>query len=79
MESQGRRDLTYQLVIRGELDERFGHLFEGMQIKCAEGTTVLAGRVRDQAKLHGLIGQIEDLGLELVSIRQVAPTATGSG
>jgi hypothetical protein len=78
MESQGRRDLTYQLVIRGELDERFGHLFEGMQMEFAEGTTVLAGQVRDQAKLHSLIDQIEDLGLELVSIRQVAPTVAGS-
>ena len=61
---------TYQLVVRGELDERFGFLFEGMDMERTEGTTVLTGSVRDQAQLHGLIERIEDLGLELVSVRQ---------
>ena len=50
--AQGRR---YRLVLRGELGEPFGFLFEGMQMDRAEGTTVLTGSVIDQAHLHGLI------------------------
>lgn len=66
------RDAPYQLVIRGELDDRYGHLFEGMQLERVRGTTVLAGKVRDQAQLYGLIERIEDLGLELISVQQAS-------
>jgi hypothetical protein len=71
-------DATYQLVIRGELGERYGYLFEGMQMTCTDGTTVLVGRVEDQAQLFGLIERIEELGLELVSVQQVATSQPGS-
>jgi hypothetical protein len=71
-------DATYQLVIRGELGERYGYLFEGMQMECTGGTTVLVGRVDDQAQLFGLIERIEELGLQLVSVQQVAPGPVGS-
>ena len=33
--------------------------------------TVLRGPVQDQAALHGLLEQIESLGLELVEVRRV--------
>jgi hypothetical protein len=64
--AQGRR---YRLVLRGELGEPFGFLFEGMQMDRAGGTTVLTGRVIDQAHLHGLIQRTQELGLELISIQ----------
>jgi hypothetical protein len=73
------RDATYRLVVRGELDERYGYLFEGMQMERTEGTTVLEGRVRDQAQLYGLIERIEELGLELVSVQQATTSPAGSG
>jgi hypothetical protein len=41
--------------LRGELGEPFGYLFEGMKTGRVAGTTVLTGRVIDQAYLHGLI------------------------
>jgi hypothetical protein len=75
MKSRPVRDAPYQLVIRGELDDRYGHLFEGMQMKRVRGTTVLTGSVRDQAQLYGFIERIEELGLELVSVQ---PTSEGS-
>jgi hypothetical protein len=62
----------YRIVVRGELDERFACLFNGMQMERIEGTTVLSGRVLDQAQLHGFIERIEELGLELFSIEQVS-------
>lgn len=63
--------LSYRLVVRGELDARFAFLFEGMQMDCVAGTTVLTGPVRDRAQLHGFIERIEELGLELVSVQQI--------
>ena len=41
-----------------------------MQIDRVAGTTVLTGRVMDQAHLHGLIQRTQELGLELISIQQ---------
>lgn len=70
MRSQHNRDAAYELVVRGELDERYGYLFEGMQMERTGGKTVLVGRVRDQAQLYGLIERIEELGLELLSVQQ---------
>ena len=70
---------TYQLVIRGELDARYGYLFEGMRMEQVAGTTLLTGRVRDQAQLYGLIDRIEELGLELLSVQQPATSRSGSG
>ena len=63
--------MTYELVIRGEIGDRFGWLFEGLRLQRAAGRTVITGPVRDQAHLHGLIAQIEELGLELVSVNPV--------
>jgi hypothetical protein len=71
-------DATYQLVIRGELGERYGYLFEGMQMERTGGTTVLVGRVQDQAQLFGLIERIEELGLQLVSVQEVITSPSGS-
>jgi hypothetical protein len=62
----------YRLVVRGELDPRFAYLFHGMAMERHEGTTVVEGQVRDQAELHGFIERIEELGLELLSVEQVA-------
>ena len=61
-------DSQYELVVRGEIGDRFGVLFDGMRLEQGRGTTIITGPVRDQAHLHGLIERVEDLGLELVSV-----------
>jgi hypothetical protein len=75
MANGAAKQRTYQLVVRGELDSRFAYLFDGLQMDCTEGTTVITGRDVDQARLHGLIERIEELGLELVSVAQVSEPA----
>jgi hypothetical protein len=70
MPSRVTRGGTYRLVVRGELDDRFAYLFNGLDLERIAGTTVLSGSVVDQAQLHGYIARVEELGLELVSIRQ---------
>ena len=63
---------TYKLVVRGELDDRFAYLFNGLDLERIGGTTVLSGCVVDQAQLHGYLARVEDLGLELVSVKQTS-------
>jgi outer membrane PBP1 activator LpoA protein len=61
----------YELVLRGELGDRFEPLFEGMRFERRPGRTVLTGHVRDQSQLHGLIERIAELGVELVSVNPI--------
>ena len=58
---------TYQLVVEGELGDHLASAFDGMALKNQGGNAVLTGHVRDQAELQGLLQQISDLGLSLVS------------
>ena len=74
------RHSNYRLVLSGELDDRFGFLFEGMQMERLAGTTVLTGPVADQAQLLGLMERIVELGVELLSIEVVdGPAAQAPG
>ena len=57
---------TYRIVVRGEIDDRFAFLFNGMRMERVEGTTVLTGTVVDQAQLHGYIDRLAELGLDLL-------------
>jgi hypothetical protein len=63
----------YEIVVEGHLDRtHWSRWFGGMQLSTtAEGTTVLSGPVTDQAALHGLLVQIRDLGVALVSVQRV--------
>ena len=45
--------------------------FEGFDAEVQPVETILRGSVEDQAALHGILEQIEALGLELVEVRQV--------
>jgi len=69
----GPRGQTYELVLRGEIGDRFALLFDGMALERRHGTTVLTGPVLDQAHLHGLIRRIQELGIELVSVNPQVP------
>jgi hypothetical protein len=62
----------YRIVLRGEIGDHFGVLFDGLTLERVSGTTVLTGTVRDQAHLHGLIERIQELGIELVSVNPLS-------
>ena len=78
MDSDRARGRRYRLVLRGELGEPFGFLFEGMQMDQVAGTTVLTGSVIDQAHLHGLLQRTQELGLELISVNPDQETDGGA-
>ena len=44
-----------------------------------DGSTVLRGRVSDQAALHGLIQKVRDLGLTLLEVIHEDLDACGEG
>ena len=58
----------YQIVVRGELSQRYVPAFDGMTLTLGEGQTAITGPVIDQAHLHGLLNRVGDLGLELLSV-----------
>lgn len=59
---------TYRLEVEGELGNLAETAFHGMRVWCDDGNTVLVGFVRDQAELGGLLQQVWDLGLTLLSV-----------
>ena len=65
---------TYELRVKGHLDDRWSDWLGGLAVRRqAVGTTLLAGPVVDQAGLHGVINRIRDLGLPLLSVQRIAP------
>ena len=62
----------YEIRLKGHLDDKWADWFEGLTITRADnGETLLRGQVVDQAALHGLLRQVRDLGLPLLSVIQV--------
>jgi hypothetical protein len=64
------RSSTYEIKIEGHLDAKWSQWLGGMEITHDEGGyTLLRGVIPDQSALHGILAQIRDLGLTLVSLR----------
>ena len=64
----------YEIRIEGHLDHRWAGWFEGLTFALEDnGGTLLTGPVVDQAALHGLLRNVRDLGMPLVSVRRVRP------
>ena len=62
----------YEIRLQGRLEARWSTWFDGMTLTPGDdGTTVLHGPVVDQAALHGLLARLRDLGLPLISVRQM--------
>ena len=67
----------YEIRIEGHLDARWAAWFDGLSLTHGtNGTTVIHGRVVDQAALHGLLQKVRDIGLPLVSVIQLGPEHT---
>jgi len=67
---------TYQIKVRGRLDERWSDWFNGMTLTFESASnsspiTTLTGAVADQAKLRGILSKIWDLNMTVISVTQV--------
>ncbi len=70
---------TYQIRLRGHLDQRWAVRFEAFKIEHeltpdGQPITVMTGPVIDQSALYGIISQLRDLGIELISVQPLENT-----
>jgi hypothetical protein len=64
----------YEIRLKGHLDTRWVAWFDGLSLSLeSDGTTIVHGRVADQAALHGLLQRVRDVGLPLVSVIRTEP------
>jgi hypothetical protein len=67
----------YRIVLRGHLSQRWAGWF-GLGLQAEGGMTTLHGQITDQAHLYGVLDQIRNLGLELVSVQPEGASEDGS-
>ena len=61
----------YQIIVGGFLDQQWGEWFGDLTISHSQdGDSTLSGFITDQSALHGILAQIRDLGLILVSLNR---------
>lgn len=64
--------ITYEIIVQGHIDSRRARWLDGLTAEhLPSGATRLTGPIYDQAALHGILARIRDLGLTLVSIKQL--------
>jgi len=60
---------TVEIRVQGCIDKNWSSWFAGLNIShTEEGETILAGKVKDQAALYGVLSMLRDLGLSLLSV-----------
>ena len=63
--------MRYRVVIRGRFGEYLASVFDQLELDQRPGQASLTGNFTDQAQLHGLLDQLRDLGIHLVSVNPV--------
>lgn len=65
---------TYRIVVEGKLDDTWSERLAGMRLdstrksEAGSATTVLQGKLRDQAELSGVVNTLCDLQLPLLEM-----------
>ena len=62
----------YEIRVRGVLSDTLLEAFPGLRARTERGETVLSGELADRAALHGVLAEVEALGLELLEVRSGA-------
>ena len=70
-----RTTTQYYIRVQGLLSDRLLSAFPEMHARSRDHETVLTGELPDQSALHGVLGRIEALGLELLEVRRAKPGA----
>jgi hypothetical protein len=61
----------YEIRIKGRLSDSLSGAFEDFNTAVKPAETVMRGELRDQSELHGVLDQIQSLGLELIEVRRL--------
>jgi hypothetical protein len=62
---------AYEIRIKGRLSDSLSGAFEDFTAAVRPAETIMRGELRDQSELHGVLDQIQLLGLELIEVRQI--------
>ena len=66
---------NYEIQVKGHLDQRWLAWFDNLTLRHEEdGTTVILVSNVDQARLHGILTRIRDMGMLLLSVQCINPT-----
>jgi len=62
----------YAIRVKGHLSSQWAGWFDGMTIENQpDGDAVLFGVLPDQSALYGVLRQVHDLGLTLISVQRI--------
>ena len=60
---------AYEIRVEGHLDDHWSGRLGGLGIvRHTDGTTILTGRLADQAQLYGVLSGLRDIGATLISL-----------
>jgi hypothetical protein len=68
---------TYEITFIGQADTVLRAEFDDCEVTVGQGTTTLRAELPDQLALNGLMERIIGLGLKVVHMHLVAPSAPG--
>ena len=60
-----------KIKVQGHLDKIWMASFEGFNISYEGNNTIFSGNLKDEAHMHGILNQIRDLNLKLISVNPV--------
>jgi hypothetical protein len=68
--------VVYEIQVQGELDQGWENYFDGLSLTFTYSSdqlpaTTLTGAMADQAALRGILCQLWDLNLTVVSVRRI--------
>lgn len=64
-------DHQWEIRVAGLLPDGVLAELEGLGVAVQPATTVLSGRLQDEAALYGVLDRMQSLGLRLVEVRQL--------
>jgi hypothetical protein len=68
------KPLIYSIRVRDHPRSSWSHWFEGLTINHEpNGETLIAAPLRDQAALFGVLMNVRDLGVTLISLNRLEP------
>jgi hypothetical protein len=62
----------YEFRVAGRLSEHTRGAFPDMTVLDSPAETIIRGEIIDESHLHGVLALIQNLGLRVVSVNQVA-------
>lgn len=64
--------MRYEVRVAGRMSERACCAFVDMTVVPVRPETIIYGEVSDDDRLHRLLGLCQDLGLQVVAVREVS-------